>query len=138
MFVTAVNTTAQPNTPDKKHSVIYLNACYSPDGTTENNAFWTATPSGIMRLYKQGDHDFVAGQYFYIDITDNPEGDVKRVSKEFQGDSLIVVLQSPNHKTIEGVVTYGQDWLRLEMFINNKSAWPTFDNENFDLTLIPV
>ena len=41
----------------------------------ENEQFWSASPSGECHLTYQGEHPFKAGDYYYLDMGPNDEGD---------------------------------------------------------------
>ena len=51
------------NTCDYTFTPMYDDKC------EENKAFWDATPSGKLEISCSGEHDFVAGKYYYIDIS---------------------------------------------------------------------
>lgn len=47
----------------------------SKDKDPENAQFWEATPSGEASLVFKGEMPYEPGDYYYIDMEPNPEGD---------------------------------------------------------------
>lgn len=137
LYVSAVNTTFITSDNSTK-SVVHLNAAYSPDPNSENHKFWKATPSGTFRLVRNNGHDFLPGQHYYLDITPDEDGSVGLISKEVFEDSIRVILASPNHKTIDGVVKYGVEFENFEMTITNRNAWSVFENNRFSVQMTKI
>ena len=88
---------------------------------TENHDFWEATPSGKLNLvYTSGQEcQFVAGEYYYVDLEQEDAGDWLLEPVEQRVSSLNVEFHSPwqGEHLHHGV---------LEMSINNQTAWPAF------------
>ena len=136
MYVSAVNGTYSLGTAQNRY-MIHCNAVYSPDPTHPNYVFWKATPSGTLRLSRNGeDHGFVPGQKYHIDLEPSESGTLALASHEVFDTCHTVHLQSPvSYVNGEGVTVYGQEWARLEMQITNPDAWPIFENTSFNLTI---
>ena len=87
----------------------------------ENQAFWEATPSGKLNLaYTIGqDCQFVVGEYYFVDLEQQGDGDWLLEPVEQRVTSLTVGLNSPWQGEL---LHHGA----LEMSIDNQGAWPHF------------
>lgn len=135
LYVSAVNMTL---IGDKTQSVIHLNAAYSPDPSTENYAFWKATPSGTFRFYRTGAHNFSPGQQYYVDIEPNEDGDIGLISKEIDSQWIRVMLASPNQKLVDGKTSWNVDWEHFDITITNEKAWDVFENNKFSIQITQI
>lgn len=130
LYVSAVNTNYMGEHIENQ-SVIHLNAAYSPDPNSENHSFWKATPSGKFRFIRIGQHDFVPGAQYYVDIEPREDGSVGLISREQFDDFIQVALSSPHFRMENGCARYNVDYEYMEMTITNINAWSIFDHKNF-------
>lgn len=136
-YVSARNVTStQPfeNQPVHLHAIIKLNAAYSPDKSTENYSFWDATPSGTATLYSYKEdvfNDYTPGSFWYIDISEDEDGDWLITKNERHEYNINVEL------TNNPTGMYGGN--KIEMSITNKSAWENFgDGKKYKVEFIPT
>jgi len=88
---------------------------------TENHDFWKATPSGKLNLTYTAEQDcqFVAGEYYYVDLEHHADGSWLLEPVEQRVTSLTVGFNAP----WQGELLHQG---HLEMSIDNEAAWPAF------------
>ena len=161
MYVSAINATARTNSNTAEEdvqfwTVTHFNAVYSPDPTTENYSFSTATPSASCKVRRLGESKFKVGVTYRLLFTRKPadaephDDDLicyKADSGDYRGqDSLQIELgtwkqrwtaefsdpvHSVWHGSRSGTDSNNQmmaaEWTEITMMVNNKAAWDFFE-----------
>lgn len=151
MYVSAINIQADPDRPER--AVVHFNCVYSPDPDTENNKFWTATPSGSAKVavVNPRETSYVAGKPYYLDFVPNDEGEFRVLefkgpqSDSRGGDLGYVAVRLSSYKVIEteqnGVkhTVYPSEWAEVQMNINNPACFDFFSKDaGYDVTFSPA
>ncbi len=107
---------------------------YYPGGSEENKKFWSATPTGEMKLLFRaqdiagfGGNDitrFVVGDRYYLDLSlaANEKEEPWNLRTISQSDSRLEVVFQLNYDTRVQAPRWGE----LTMGIDNELAWPHF------------
>lgn len=119
------------------YTLVNFNAAYSPNPSTENHAYWTATPTGSLAITvtEEQAQNFKPGSFWYIDSLQDENGDwemdVRTGGKE-DDCSLNVELTTKKSTQFQ--------WARLKLSINNKSAWSEYEkiNSRYQIDILPA
>lgn len=146
MYVSALSQSAhltQEEKPVHNKTVYHFNAVYSPDPKSENNRFWTATPSGSMEYWSDNSDQFQAGQKFYLDFTESENG--RFVCENFKDYKTSIAFELSWNDSVaemkEGVQHYtpAPETARIKMSVNNEGVFEFFkDKARYDVVLVPI